>query len=162
MPLRRLTNAGWGFESNCFVCEPSNAAGMRIPFFHDEETGVVRAELNLDDRFSGAPTYVHGGVVLAVMDEAMAWATIALAGKFAVTTETSARFVHPVRIGRAYLVEARVDEPGEERMACSARVLDTEERPCAEATATFWVLSAAAAVDVIGKEITGDDTRYLR
>jgi uncharacterized protein (TIGR00369 family) len=159
---RRLTNAGWGFESNCFVCEPANAAGLRIPFFHDEDAGVVRADLQLDDRFSGAPTYVHGGVVLAVLDEAMAWATIALGGKFAVTAETSARFVHPVRLGRPYSVVARVDEAGEERMACSATVLDAKERPCAEANATFSVLSAAAAVDVIGTEVTGDDAKYLR
>jgi uncharacterized protein (TIGR00369 family) len=160
--LRRLTNSAWGFESNCFVCEPANASGLRIPFFHDEDRGIVRADINLDDRFSGAPNYVHGGVVLAILDEAMAWATIAISGKFAVTAESSARFVHPVRLGRAYAVEARVDEPGEERMRCSAELVDVKGRPCAEATGTFAVVSAAAAADVIGAEVTGDDRRYLR
>jgi uncharacterized protein (TIGR00369 family) len=160
--LRRLTNSGWGFESNCFVCEPSNAAGMRIPFFHDEDGGIVRADINLDDRFSGAPNYVHGGVVLAILDEAMAWATIAISEKFAVTVESSARFLHPVRLGRGYSVEARVDEPGEEQMVCSAVLYDTKHRPCTEATATFSVVSAAQAADVIGAEVTGDDARYLR
>lgn len=162
MGLRRLTNAGWGFETNCFVCEPANAAGLRLPFFHDEEADVVRADLKLDERFSGAPNYVHGGVVLAILDEAMAWATIAIGGKFAVTAETSTRFVYPVHLDRPYRVEARVDETDEERIVCSASVLDAKDRPCAEARATFSVLSAATAVDVIGVEVTGDDARYLR
>ncbi len=74
-----LENARWGFESNCFVCEPRNDAGLRIPFFHDEASATVTATFTLDDRFSGAPSYLHGGVLLAVLDEAMAWATIALA-----------------------------------------------------------------------------------
>jgi uncharacterized protein (TIGR00369 family) len=123
---------------------------------------VVRADINLDDRFSGAPNYVHGGLVLAILDEAMAWATIAISEKFAVTAESSARFLHPVRLGRGYAVEARVIEPGEERMACSAVLLDAKQRPCTEATGTFSVVSAAQAVDVIGSEVTGDVARYLR
>lgn len=162
MASRRLTNEGWGFESNCFVCEPANAAGLRVPFFHDDEASVVTADLELDDRFSGAPAYVHGGVILAVLDEAMAWAAIAIGGRWAVTTETSARFLHPVRLGRRYRVVARVDEADAERMACSATVLDAKERPCTEASATFAVLSAAQAVDVVGAEVTGDDARYVR
>ena len=162
MATSRLENRRWGFESNCFVCEPRNAAGLRIPFEHDDEADVVRAAFTLDDRFSGAPTYVHGGVVLAVLDEAMAWATIAVGGVFAVTSETSARFLRPVRVGREHTVEARVDEQAEDRLATSAIVLDAKGRVCAEASATFVPLGPAQAVDAIGTELTGDDARYVR
>jgi len=159
---RRLENARWGFESNCFVCEPRNAAGLRIPFEHDDEAGVVRAAFTLDDRFSGAPTYVHGGVVLAVLDEAMSWATIAVGGVFAVTSETSTRFLRPVRVGREHAVEARVDEAGVERLETSAAVLDGKDRVCAEARATFVPLGPAQAVDAIGVELSVEDARYVR
>ena len=162
MAVRPLENARWGFESNCFVCEPRNAAGLRIPFEHDEEAGVVRAAFTLDDRFSGAPTYVHGGVVLAVLDEAMSWATIAIGGVFALTSETSTRFLRPVRVGRDHAVEARVDEAAEDRLETSASVLDGKRRVCAEARATFVPLGPAQAVDAIGVEVTGDDARYVR
>ena len=84
-----LTNDRWGFESNCFVCEPTNGAGLGIPFFHDTAARVVTATFVLDDRFSGAPQYVHGGLALAILDEAMAWATIAIEERFAVTAETT-------------------------------------------------------------------------
>ena len=162
MATHPLENARWGFESNCFVCEPHNAAGLRIPFEHDDEARVVQAAFTLDDRFSGAPTYVHGGVVLAVLDEAMSWATIAIGGVFAVTSETSTRFLRPVRVGRDHTVEARVDEAAEDRLETSASVLDGKGRLCAEARATFVPLGPAQAVDAIGVEVTGDDARYVR
>lgn len=152
----------WGFESSCFVCEPRNEAGLRIPFEHDEDAGLVRGAFTLDDRFSGAPSYLHGGLTLAVLDEAMAWATIAIGGRFAVTVETTTRFGHPVRVGRPYTVEARVTEAGEERMRTTGVVLDEKGRSCAEASAEFHVLSAAQAVDAIGTDVTGDDASYLR
>jgi uncharacterized protein (TIGR00369 family) len=157
----RLTNEQWGFTSNCFVCEPKNAAGLRIPFDHDDVAGVVRADFSLDDRFSGAPTYVHGGVTLAVLDEAMAWATIAIGGKFAVTSETSTTFTYPVRVGRAYTVEATVASNDGTTMTTTATVLDDRRRPCVTAAATFTVLGAAQAVDVLGVDDLGPDAGFV-
>ena len=161
MAVRRLHNSDWGFDSNCFVCEPRNPTGLRIPFQHDDAAGCVAAEFTLDDAFSGAPRFVHGGVVLAILDEAMAWATIAVGGKFAVTKETTATFDHPVYVGRSYRVEAFVDETTDAVMATRAHVLDGKGRRCAEARATFVVLSAATARDAIG-DVTGENNRLLR
>jgi uncharacterized protein (TIGR00369 family) len=161
MAVRRLHNSEWGFDSNCFVCEPLNQAGLRIPFDHDEARGCVVAEFTLDDAFSGAPKFVHGGIVLAILDEAMAWATIAVGGKFAVTKETTTTFDHPVHVGRAYRVEAFLGETTDATMATRAHVLDRKDRRCAEARATFVVLSAATARAAIG-DIAGENSSFLR
>lgn len=161
MAIHRLTNEQWGFSSNCFVCEPKNAAGLRIPFDHDDEAGVVRATFTLDDRFSGAPAYVHGGVTLAVLDEAMAWATIAIGGKFAVTSETTTRFAHAVKLGRTYTVEAALDESDGTTMKTSASVFDEQRRPCVTAAASFTVLGAAHVVDALGVEHLGADAGFV-
>ena len=161
MAVHRLHNADWGFDSNCFVCESRNASGLQIPFHHDDEMHSVSAEFTLDDSFSGAPKFVHGGIVLAILDEAMAWATIAVGGKFAVTKDTSATFDHPVRVGRTYRVEAFVDSATDASMATRGTVLDAKHRPCVEARATFVVLSAATARAAIG-DVTGEDVRLLR
>ena len=161
MATHPLTNERWGFSSNCFVCEPGNAAGLRIPFEHDDEADVVRASFTLDDRFSGAPAYIHGGVTLAVLDEAMAWATIAIGGRFAVTSETTTRFAYPIKVGRGYTVEARVDGGDGTTMRTSATVLDERGRPCVTADATFTVLGAAQVVDVIGVEDLGADAGFV-
>lgn len=150
-----LTNERWGFESNCFVCEPRNDAGLRIPFFHDPATETVTATFTLDDRFSGAPSYLHGGVLLAVLDEAMAWATIAVAHRWAVTGETTTRFEHPVRVGGKYTVTARITGPVPDdasTLAASAEITDHKGRRCAASSATFVVLGEAQAADAAGAD----------
>ncbi|WP_436793789.1 PaaI family thioesterase [Actinospongicola halichondriae] len=157
----RLTNEQWGFSSNCFVCEPANGAGLRIPFFHDHERDIVTAEFELTDAFSGAPSYVHGGVSLAVLDEVQAWATIAVAGKFAVTTRTSAEFLRPVRVGKTYTLEGEVVSVDGDTIATVGRILDPRGEVRVQSEATFLVLSAAIAADAIG-EVSGDDTAFLR
>jgi len=160
--VRALTNAQWGFESNCFVCEAANERGLRIEFLHDQEARRVVAEFCLDSAFSGAPSYVHGGIVLAILDEAMAWATIAIAGRFAVTTTTTARFDHPVRVDRAYRVEARVTEVNVDVIEATAAVSDSKNRKCATASASFAPLGPAQARSAIGTELRGEDAGYLR
>lgn len=162
MARHRLHNENWGFASNCFVCEPKNESGLRLPFHHDDEACTVEATFALGDEFSGAPSYVHGGVTLAVLDEAQAWATIAVGGKFAITTETTTRFARPVRVGRTYTVVARVTAQDVDRMATAAEVRNADGKVCAETTATFAVLGAAQAVDALGATPTGEDVAYLK
>lgn len=161
MAVNRLTNERWGFSSNCFVCEPTNDVGLQIPFFHDDERGVVTATFDLDGSFSGAPSYVHGGVVLAVLDEIQSWATIAVAGKFAITTKTTVDFPKPVRVGRAYTAEAEVSDAGRESIETVARILDHKGEVCARGESRFYVLSAAVAADAIGN-VGDEDVTFLR
>jgi len=146
----RLHNDDWGCETNCFVCEPRNPAGLRIPFFHDVEHHLVLAEFELDDAYSGAPTLVHGGVTLAVLDEAMAWACIAIGRQWAVTTETTTRFHRALRVGSRYRVEAEVVDHVDTTMSTTARVLDRRDVLRAEASATFATLGEAQAVRLAG------------
>ncbi len=160
--MERLDNSSWGVESNCFVCEEANPAGLGIPFFVDHDHAVVTASFVLDDRFSGAPTYVHGGVVQAVLDEAMAWATIALAGCFAVTKEITVKFRAPVIVGHPYVVRARIDRDERTLLECSAEIFDEASSRCAEASATFASLGPAQAAEAAGAEIDLTDRDFVR
>lgn len=157
-----MHNEDWGFDSNCFVCEPRNDGGLQIPFHHDLERDLVVATFSLGDRFSGAPSYVHGGVTLAVLDEAMAWATIAIGGKFAVTAETTTHFHRPVLVGKTYTVEARLTAQRPEQIEASAQITFGEGKVCAEATATFSILGEAQAMHATGADAATLDPRFLR
>jgi len=150
MSVRRLHNEDWGFETNCFVCEPRNDRGLRLAFFHDDERRVVTTEFTLSSAFSGAPNFVHGGVVLAVLDEAQAWATIALAHRWAVTSETTTRFLRPVMVGRTYTVEARISDETQVTIRTSAVVLDPNGKVKAESEAGFAVVGEALAREAVG------------
>jgi uncharacterized protein (TIGR00369 family) len=161
MAVRRLDPNAYGFPTRCYVCEPTNPRGLHVPFNYDDESRVVSAEFSFGSEYSGSPRYVHGGVVMAVLDDAMAWAAIASAGRFALVRESTTTFEHGVLVGEPYRVEAEMDTVGSIRMEASARVVDAAGRRCARARARLVVLSAEAAKAAIG-EVTGDDTRFLR
>jgi hypothetical protein len=61
----RLHNDDWGFDTNCFVCEPSNPAGLQIPFFHDTDRGLVLAEFRALEGPSPAGATATCDVVVA-------------------------------------------------------------------------------------------------
>ena len=162
MTVRPLTNAEWGFSSMCFVCEPGNERGLRIPFFHDDEAGTITAEFSLTEAFSGAPTMGHGGVLMAICDEAMCWATIAVAGTWAVTAGNSHRFRRPVRLGRPYRVEARVDGRDEQGIRAAAAITSaTTGKVAVEAEAVFAPLGPAQAAGAIGTDVAPEHRGYL-
>lgn len=105
--LRPLVN-NFGFASNCFICEPHNPEGLRIPFFLDEEKHQVMATVTFGENHSGAPALVHGGLLAALCDEAVAWAAIALARRFALTAETRINYLAPVPTGTEVRVTGRL------------------------------------------------------
>lgn len=108
MPRKLLTNT-FAFASLCFVCDPDNAEGMRQRFFHDEESGRIVAEFVPSPGLSGAPNYTHGGASMAVLDDAMAWAIIALKERFGITRRCEVDFIRPVMIGAKHDVQAWVE-----------------------------------------------------
>jgi acyl-coenzyme A thioesterase PaaI-like protein len=161
LKLQPLTNDGWGVDSNCFVCEVSNNAGLRIPFHHDVEGKQVVAAFTLDDRFSGAPQYAHGGVSLAVLDEAMAWATIAVGGMFALTRETTSRFHRPVNIGQVHHVRAWISGTDGNRMLTEAEIVTNDGEVCVNSHATFVALDLDQATAAAGSTIEGSNLDFV-
>lgn len=54
----------------CYGCGPENEHGLRANFSFHEPTGEVRFEYVPRGFEIGAPGFVHGGVLAAIMDEA--------------------------------------------------------------------------------------------
>jgi len=161
MTVRPLTNAGWGFESMCFVCEAANERGLRIPFSHDDEAGTVLAEFTLTEAYSGAPTLAHGGILMAVCDEAMCWATI-VAGTWALTAGNAHRFLRPVRLGRPYRVEARIAGRDGAGIRTTATITSASSGKVAvEAEAVFSPIGSGQAAEAIGTTVADEHRRYL-
>ncbi len=56
---------------SCFVCGRENGGGLRTRWEEDREAGEVRSTVSVEEHFNGYPGVVHGGVVAALLDEAM-------------------------------------------------------------------------------------------
>ncbi|GAB4580854.1 MAG: PaaI family thioesterase [Anaerolineales bacterium] len=57
-------------SAQCFVCGLQNPFGLQLQFF-DNGIDEVRCEYAIPERFQGYPGIAHGGVVAAILDEAI-------------------------------------------------------------------------------------------
>jgi acyl-coenzyme A thioesterase PaaI-like protein len=92
-------------DGNCFACGPENPIGLHLEFEPDGE-GVI-AHANLAQQFQGWRDIAHGGIVICLLDEAMAHAAAA-AGHRGVTASMDVRFRNPVPLGSGVVVRGRV------------------------------------------------------
>lgn len=57
-------------SAQCFVCGLQNPFGLHLHFYDNGED-EVRCEYTISDRFQGYPGVAHGGIVAAILDEAI-------------------------------------------------------------------------------------------
>lgn len=93
-------------DGRCFACGPYSAEGLHLRF---EPAGAdaVRAQITLPPRFQGWRGLAHGGVVMMLLDEAMAHAC-GLAGERGMTASMQLRFRAPVPLGEPLVVTGTV------------------------------------------------------
>jgi len=148
-----LTNT-FGFDSLCFVCDERNEAGLRQRFFLDDETNTVKAEIAPGAGHSGAPSYAHGGFSMAVLDDAMAWAVIAVEKKFGLSRHIEFDFQRPVKIDRTYQVEAWIHEAEAGQVTARAEIRDSRGRVLLAATGRYIVMTMEQTTQAIGADAT--------
>ncbi len=149
MSRRPLTNA-FAFETRCFVCDQDNEGGLRQRFFLDDELNRVVAEFVPSADHSGAPNYAHGGVTMAVLDEAMAWAIIAMKERFGLTRRVEMDFIRPVPIGVTHEVHAWVESFEGRSLMARAELRNPDGKLCVAAKASYVVITLEEAESAIG------------
>lgn len=111
-------------DGRCFACGPENEIGLHLHFEKLGENGVY-ARTMLRPEFQGWQGIAHGGVALALLDEAMAHAAGA-AGYRGVTASMNARFRKPVPLGVQIEIEGRVKWMRRNVLELEARVTDPD------------------------------------
>jgi len=134
---------------SCFVCGRDNTLGLQARWTADREAGEVRTELSVGEPWNGYPGVVHGGIVTALLDEAMA-RTALLHGGFEdllVTGRISVTFRQPTPTGKPIAVVARLTRRSTSRAQAEAevRLLDGTVTAQAEALMTRPPPEVAAA-----------------
>jgi uncharacterized protein (TIGR00369 family) len=116
----------------CFVCGPDNPHGLHATF----EYGDGKASTRLVSRpeHQGYTGVSHGGVVSALLDEAMVYAAATL-GHWVATAELTVRFRKPVATDAELVVTAEVVQQQRRIIECRAEARDAEGTLLATATA---------------------------
>jgi acyl-coenzyme A thioesterase PaaI-like protein len=129
----------------CFGCGDDNPIGLHLRFSPEDDG--VKASFIPGPQHQGFQDVVHGGIISAVLDEAMAWAT-AHAGVWAVTGEMRVRFRQPLKIGEITTVAARVSGTRGRLVTAAAELqLDRDRSAVATASATFVKVDADVEAD---------------
>lgn len=93
---------------NCFVCGQENTKGLNRKFtLYDKksETKFTGTEYHL-----GYENMIHGGIISALLDDAIVWASYASTGLFGVTAELNIRFLKPVPINQEFTIKGEILE----------------------------------------------------
>jgi uncharacterized protein (TIGR00369 family) len=86
-------------KNYCFGCGKDNPEGIRLKFVYEEAGKRFVANFRLGRRFTGPPRHAHGGVIAAILDEAMSKPS-KLRGVLAPTSELKVRYLKPVPLGQ--------------------------------------------------------------
>ncbi|NQU36442.1 MAG: PaaI family thioesterase [Actinobacteria bacterium] len=151
-PRRRRLPGSLPIGRGCFACGPDNPAGLSIDY---EQIGdCVEATFTLGEEFSGAPSFIHGGIAMTVLDDAMAWAAIAVRERFAVTVEFSATFKRPVLVDDRHTLRVTVGNLDSDGRTVPAlgEIRRRDGKVCVQATATYHAMTPEEVARISGSD----------
>jgi acyl-coenzyme A thioesterase PaaI-like protein len=88
----------------CFACGQANPIGLRLRFEADGEG--IRAEFTPGPHYQGYEGVLHGGIIAAALDDAMA-NLFHMRGRETVTARLEVRYRREAPIGQRLIVTAR-------------------------------------------------------
>ncbi len=130
-----LYKKGW---TRCFGCGRDNPIGLKLDFEWDGTTVV--AEFVPNENHQGWPGLMHGGIMYALMDEAMSYVPY-FWGLSTVTGKSEVRFRNPGPMGQTLIVKA-TGERKRSKVVLTEGVLSTKSgMVIAEGSALMYVIS---------------------
>lgn len=131
-------------DGNCFACGPENPIGLHLRF-EDADDGV-RAQITLRTDYQGWKGIAHGGIAIALLDEAMAHAA-GHAGHRGVTGSMSIRFRKPVPLDVPLEIRGRVEWQRRNVLGLIATVSDESGAALVSGEGNFVSMGSLDAVD---------------
>lgn len=109
-------------DGRCFACGRHNPIGLHLHFRIEGETATC--ETSLPAHFQGWRDVAHGGIVMSLIDEAMAYAASAVGWK-GVTAECTTRFRQPVPLEAPLLIRGAVAWQRRNVVGVTAEIFDS-------------------------------------
>jgi len=123
----------------CFVCDRSgaNPRSLGVVLYWDGDSGRTVIPFTPDDTWCGYEGIVHGGILAALCDDAMAWAARQALGEWTVTAGMSIRFLRPVKSGAGYTAYGSALSVDGRKVKTAARIVGEDGKFYVDAKATF-------------------------
>ncbi|MDA8098287.1 MAG: PaaI family thioesterase [Nitrospiraceae bacterium] len=109
-------------NEDCYVCGPKNSSGLRAAFTIDESAKTLRGSFTARPEHQGYQDIIHGGVIAALLDEAMvklAWKL----GMPAVSAEITVKFKAPARPGDQLSIFAKITGESKRLIEAEAQIM---------------------------------------
>jgi uncharacterized protein (TIGR00369 family) len=121
--------------SGCFACGQKNPIGLRLRFTARGDS--VRTEFTAGPRYQGYEGVLHGGIVAAALDDAMAQ-LFYMKGQASLTARLEIRFRREAQVGRQLVVTARLTGERTKLFTAEAVLSLPDGTRLAEAKGTFF------------------------
>jgi uncharacterized protein (TIGR00369 family) len=151
MPKRPTANPVPPATKNlCFACGPDNPEGMHLKFTHDKKRNVIVGRFRMENRFTGPPGHLHGGIIATILDDAMG-KVIRLRKVTAVTAQLTVDYLKPVPLHKALRVESHEVSVEGRRHINEAEILNQKREVLARGRGVFIAIDPERFAKYKGK-----------
>jgi acyl-coenzyme A thioesterase PaaI-like protein len=131
-----LARSGEAYR-RCFGCGSENPIGLRLQF--EPADGGAKAEFRPRPEYQGWDGMLHGGIILTLLDETLAYAALFAAGP-AVTAEVQARLRRPAPLDQTYTLFGQVTKRRLGMVQARGTIADSSGAVIAEAEGKFMLI----------------------
>ncbi len=139
---------------SCYVCGRENPISLKLDFYADED-GQVISEFNIGENYAGYPGMVHGGNIVAILDEIAGRALTADdPNRFMVTSQLKVKYLKPVPTNTPLIA---IGKPFKQRgrIAVGTSEIRTKEGEVLASCEAFFVDVTAQISDIGDPEESG-------
>jgi uncharacterized protein (TIGR00369 family) len=122
-------------QNRCFGCGLANPTGLQLEFLLAGD-GTVVCLPTISASFEGPPGFVHGGIIAALLDEAMS-KSVRARGLTAVTGQMEVNYLRPVHSASPIRIEGRLIRSEGRKHWTEARILSARGHELAKAQGIF-------------------------
>jgi len=144
---KKLHGFGRGLHSlrlrtnQCFACGRDNPGGMHLKFVFDKKRKRFVCRFRMDQRYTGPPGHVHGGIIATVLDEAMGKVN-KLREVIALTCQMTVDYMRPVPLNKPLRVESWEVSSSGRKHVNTAEILNRKGEVLARGQALFISVDA--------------------
>ena len=124
----------------CFACGRDNPIGLKLKLQREGE--VVRTEFMPEEQHQGWPGVVHGGIITAILDEAMSYVPI-FQGLNCVTAKMEIRLQNAAHVVQKLLVSSHITRKTRKLIEATAEMVLEDSTPVAEGKSIMYIVEEA-------------------